>query len=67
MLLADFVQAVQGKLYVLGGGWSVTGPGAVQMGIAVKIEGPPGSFAGGAAFSRPSGPTVGSLNSNWIS
>jgi hypothetical protein len=40
MLLADFVQAVQGKLYVLGGGWSVTGPGAVQMGIAVKIEVP---------------------------
>jgi len=40
MMLADFVQAVQGKLYVLGGGWSVTGPGAVQMGIAVKIEVP---------------------------
>jgi hypothetical protein len=40
MLLADFVQAVQGKLYVMGGGWSVTGPGAVQMGIAVKIEVP---------------------------
>jgi hypothetical protein len=40
MLLADFVQAVQGKLHVLGGGWSVTGPGAVQMGIAVKIEVP---------------------------
>lgn len=40
MLLADFVQAVQGKLYILGGGWSVTGPGAVQMGIAVKVEVP---------------------------
>jgi hypothetical protein len=40
LLLADFVQAVQGKLYILGGGWSITGPGPVQMGIAVKIEVP---------------------------
>jgi hypothetical protein len=40
LLLADFVQAVQGKLYIMGGGWSVTGPGPVQMGIAVKFEVP---------------------------
>jgi hypothetical protein len=37
MLLADSVQAVGGKLYILGGGWSVTGPPA-QFGIAILIE-----------------------------
>ena len=26
ILLADAAQAVEGKLFVLGGGWSVTGP-----------------------------------------
>jgi hypothetical protein len=26
MMRADAVQAVAGKLYILGGGWSVTGP-----------------------------------------
>ena len=26
MMLADAAQAVEGKLYILGGGWSVTGP-----------------------------------------
>jgi hypothetical protein len=40
LLLADAVQAVEGKLYVLGGGWSVTGPGPTAMGIAVKVEVP---------------------------
>ena len=37
MLLADSVQAVGGKLYILGGGWSITGPPA-QFGIAILIE-----------------------------
>jgi len=40
ILLADAVQAVEGKLYILGGGWSVAGPGATPMAIAVKIEVP---------------------------
>ena len=40
MLLADAVQAVGGKLYILGGGWSITGPGPSQMVIAIKIEVP---------------------------
>lgn len=40
MLLADSAQAVNGKLYILGGGWSVTGPGPVPSAIALKIEVP---------------------------
>ena len=38
MLLADAAQAVEGKLYILGGGWSITGPGPAAMAIAIKIE-----------------------------
>lgn len=40
LLLADAAQAVGGKLYILGGGWSVAGPGPVTMGLAVKFEVP---------------------------
>lgn len=40
MLLADAAQAVDGKLYILGGGWSIAGPGAVSMAIALKLEVP---------------------------
>jgi hypothetical protein len=40
MLLADAAQAVEGKLYILGGGWSITGPGPAAMAIAIKIEVP---------------------------
>lgn len=39
MLLADSVQAVGGKLYILGGGWSITGPTAAS-GLAMHIEVP---------------------------
>ncbi len=38
MLLADAVQVADGKLYILGGGWSVTGPQPTPAGIAIKIE-----------------------------
>lgn len=38
MLLADAAQAIGGKLYILGGGWSITGPGPAAMAIALKIE-----------------------------
>jgi len=38
MLLADAAQSVGGKLYILGGGWSMAGPGPVAMAIALKIE-----------------------------
>lgn len=40
MLLADGAQAVGGKLYVLGGGWSICGPDPIPMAIALKIEVP---------------------------
>ncbi|MBD0330189.1 MAG: hypothetical protein ICV64_08815 [Thermoleophilia bacterium] len=40
LLLADAAQAVNGKLYVLGGGWSLTGPDPAPMALAVKIEVP---------------------------
>lgn len=40
MLLADAAEAVNGKLYILGGGWSVTGPGPVPFAIAIKVEVP---------------------------
>jgi Family of unknown function (DUF6941) len=40
MLLADAVQAVGGKLYILGGGWSIIGPDPNPMAIAIKVEVP---------------------------
>jgi hypothetical protein len=40
MLLADAAAAVQGKLYILGGGWSITGPTPTPFAIAIKIEVP---------------------------
>jgi len=40
LLLADSAQAVAGKLYILGGGWSVIGPDPSPMAIAVKVEVP---------------------------
>src|SRR3989304_5729195 len=40
MLLADAAQAIGGKLYILGGGWSVTGPHPTAAAIAPQIEGP---------------------------
>lgn len=40
MMLADFAQAIGGKLYIMGGGWSIIGPMPSQSAIAVKIEVP---------------------------
>ena len=40
MMLADFAQAVNGKLYIMGGGWSVTGPGPSPSALAIKVEVP---------------------------
>jgi hypothetical protein len=40
LLLADAAEAVNGKLYILGGGWSVIGPDPAPMAIAIKIEVP---------------------------
>ena len=40
LMLADSAQAVGGKLYILGGGWSITNATNITMSIAVKIEVP---------------------------
>jgi hypothetical protein len=38
MLLCDAAQVAEGKLYILGGGWSVTGPMPVPSAVAIKVE-----------------------------
>src|SRR5947207_13628047 len=40
MMLADAAQAVNGKLYIMGGGWSVMGPEPTPYAIALKVEVP---------------------------
>jgi len=39
-MLADHAQAVGGKLYISGGGWSVTGPDPVAFAIAIDVKVP---------------------------
>lgn len=38
ILLADAAQVAEGKLYILGGGWTDTGPNPAPMAIAIKID-----------------------------
>jgi hypothetical protein len=38
MLLCDAAQVVEGKLYILGGGWSMIGPDPAPSAVALKIE-----------------------------
>jgi hypothetical protein len=38
MLLADAAQASEGKLYILGGGWNITGPDPNPSAIAIYAE-----------------------------
>ncbi|MEO6120764.1 MAG: hypothetical protein ABIW46_02250 [Acidimicrobiales bacterium] len=38
MMLCDSAQVADGKLYILGGGWSVTGPDPAPSAIAIKLE-----------------------------
>lgn len=40
ILLADHVAVAEGKLYISGGGWSVTGPGPSPSGLALKLDVP---------------------------
>jgi hypothetical protein len=40
MLLADYAQVADGKLTIVGGGWSVTGPMPVPFAIAILFEVP---------------------------
>jgi hypothetical protein len=37
MILADSAQVADGKLYILGGGWSVTGPDPTPSAVAIKV------------------------------
>jgi hypothetical protein len=38
MLLCDSAQVADGKLYILGGGWSITGPMPIPSAVAFKLE-----------------------------
>jgi len=38
MMLADHAATAEGKLYISGGGWTVTGPDAIPSAIAMVIE-----------------------------
>ena len=40
LMLCDHVAVAEGKLYVSGGGWTVTGPDPAASGIAVLVEVP---------------------------
>jgi hypothetical protein len=40
MLLADYAIVAEGKLVIVGGGWSITGPNPTPFAIALKIEVP---------------------------
>ncbi len=40
VLLCDSAQVAEGKLYILGGGWSVCGPGPFQHALAIKVAVP---------------------------
>jgi hypothetical protein len=42
-ILCDAAQVAEGKLYILGGGWSLSGPGAFTHAIALKVEVPWGA------------------------
>jgi hypothetical protein len=39
-MLCDAAEAVNGKLYILGGGWSVTGPAPAPSALAIKVDVP---------------------------
>jgi hypothetical protein len=38
IMLADHAQVAEGKLFISGGGWSLTGPGPVTSGIALLFH-----------------------------
>jgi hypothetical protein len=40
LMLADSAQAVDNKLYILGGGWSITGPNPIPSAIALNLKVP---------------------------
>lgn len=38
MMLCDAAQTADGKLFILGGGWSITGPDPMPSAIAMKVD-----------------------------
>ena len=40
MMLADSAQAVEGKLYILGGGWNIIGPAPTPSALAIHVDVP---------------------------
>jgi hypothetical protein len=44
LALADYVRAADGKLDLLGAGWTITGPGPANFGIGILLEARPGEF-----------------------
>jgi hypothetical protein len=40
MMLCDYAQVADGKLYIVGGGWSIINSGPTQAAIALKLEVP---------------------------
>lgn len=40
LILGDYARVADGKLDVLGGGWTAAGPGPISMGIGVVVEVP---------------------------
>jgi hypothetical protein len=40
LLLCDAAQAVNGKLYILGAGWNLTGPQPIPSALAIQIDVP---------------------------
>jgi len=40
MMLADAAQVSEGKLYIMGGGWAITGPAPAPSAIAIQIDVP---------------------------
>ena len=52
MLLADAAQVSEGKLHILGGGWSVTGPPAPSaIALLVEVRGTGRTAASNGAWS----------------
>lgn len=37
LLLCDYAQAINGKLYIIGGGWTVCSPRMPSMSLAIKV------------------------------
>ena len=37
LLLCDYAEAINGKLYIMGGGWTICAPGPRNMAVAIRV------------------------------